>query len=173
MSCVSKTRAGCGAQGRVSAISVTGGVSSNRRLREAFQETCGRLGLAVFFPLPDLRTDNAAMVAAAGAARLDGGEVSGLDLNAVPTAPLESVQMSPQTFVIKVSPKAPQKRLILTAAEVLRRGGLVAFPTETVYGLGADASECRRREADIRGQGPAAGQPHNRAHRFRGGPEAL
>jgi L-threonylcarbamoyladenylate synthase len=47
--------------------------------------------------------------------------------------------MSPQTFVIKVSPKLPQKRLILTAAEVLRRGGLVAFPTETVYGLGADA----------------------------------
>jgi L-threonylcarbamoyladenylate synthase len=47
--------------------------------------------------------------------------------------------MSPHTFVIKVSPKAPQKRLILTAAEVLRRGGLVAFPTETVYGLGADA----------------------------------
>jgi L-threonylcarbamoyladenylate synthase len=26
------------------------------------------------------------------------------------------------------------------AAEVLKRGGLVAFPTETVYGLGADAS---------------------------------
>jgi L-threonylcarbamoyladenylate synthase len=47
--------------------------------------------------------------------------------------------MSPQTFVIKVSPKAPQKRFILAAAEVLIRGGLVAFPTETVYGLGADA----------------------------------
>jgi L-threonylcarbamoyladenylate synthase len=26
------------------------------------------------------------------------------------------------------------------AAEILRRGGLVAFPTETVYGLGADAA---------------------------------
>ncbi|MEI6723337.1 MAG: Sua5/YciO/YrdC/YwlC family protein, partial [Betaproteobacteria bacterium] len=26
------------------------------------------------------------------------------------------------------------------AAAILRRGGLVAFPTETVYGLGADAS---------------------------------
>ena len=25
------------------------------------------------------------------------------------------------------------------AAEIIRRGGLVAFPTETVYGLGADA----------------------------------
>lgn len=29
---------------------------------------------------------------------------------------------------------------IAAAAEVLRRGGLVAFPTETVYGLGADAT---------------------------------
>src|SRR6266508_298753 len=28
---------------------------------------------------------------------------------------------------------------IARAAETLRRGGLVAFPTETVYGLGADA----------------------------------
>jgi L-threonylcarbamoyladenylate synthase len=27
------------------------------------------------------------------------------------------------------------------AAEILRRGGLVAFPTETVYGLGADATD--------------------------------
>jgi L-threonylcarbamoyladenylate synthase len=29
------------------------------------------------------------------------------------------------------------------AAEILRRGGLVAFPTETVYGLGADASSAQ------------------------------
>src|SRR5476649_1028727 len=29
---------------------------------------------------------------------------------------------------------------IRRAAEILRAGGLVAFPTETVYGLGADAS---------------------------------
>ena len=29
---------------------------------------------------------------------------------------------------------------IARAAAVLRAGGLVAFPTETVYGLGADAS---------------------------------
>ena len=28
---------------------------------------------------------------------------------------------------------------IATAADLLRAGGLVAFPTETVYGLGADA----------------------------------
>ena len=30
-------------------------------------------------------------------------------------------------------------RDIVSAVEILRRGGLVAFPTETVYGLGADA----------------------------------
>jgi len=29
------------------------------------------------------------------------------------------------------------------AVEILRRGGLVAFPTETVYGLGADATNAR------------------------------
>lgn len=33
------------------------------------------------------------------------------------------------------------KRQILRAAEILKSGGLVAFPTETVYGLGADADQ--------------------------------
>jgi L-threonylcarbamoyladenylate synthase len=33
----------------------------------------------------------------------------------------------------------PEPPDITAAAEVLKRGGLVAFPTETVYGLGADA----------------------------------
>jgi L-threonylcarbamoyladenylate synthase len=35
---------------------------------------------------------------------------------------------------------APQSVPIRDAVAILRRGGLVAFPTETVYGLGADAS---------------------------------
>src|SRR5690349_5796968 len=30
---------------------------------------------------------------------------------------------------------------VRTAARILREGGLVAFPTETVYGLGADATQ--------------------------------
>ncbi len=41
--------------------------------------------------------------------------------------------------VLKVSPDAPDPAAIGDAAAVLREGGLVAFPTETVYGLGADA----------------------------------
>lgn len=40
---------------------------------------------------------------------------------------------------IKVNPTNPEPALIAQAAEILRRGGLVAFPTETVYGLGANA----------------------------------
>ena len=33
----------------------------------------------------------------------------------------------------------PTKDNIELAAKIIRDGGLVAFPTETVYGLGADA----------------------------------
>ncbi len=43
------------------------------------------------------------------------------------------------TEVLAVNPDAPEPEVIARAAEVLRRGGLVAFPTETVYGLGAAA----------------------------------
>jgi len=41
--------------------------------------------------------------------------------------------------VITVDPSSPEQPAIERAAEILRRGGLVAFPTETVYGLGANA----------------------------------
>jgi L-threonylcarbamoyladenylate synthase len=44
-----------------------------------------------------------------------------------------------QTDVLPVDPECPATDTIARAAAVLRRGGLVAFPTETVYGLGADA----------------------------------
>jgi L-threonylcarbamoyladenylate synthase len=41
--------------------------------------------------------------------------------------------------ILVVDPNSPDAALIDRAAEVLRRGRLVAFPTETVYGLGANA----------------------------------
>ncbi len=44
-----------------------------------------------------------------------------------------------QTIVVKVDPVNPDDSALLPAAELLRAGQLVAFPTETVYGLGADA----------------------------------
>ena len=42
------------------------------------------------------------------------------------------------TRLLKVSPENPNPASIAEAASVLRAGGLVAFPTETVYGLAAD-----------------------------------
>ncbi len=44
-----------------------------------------------------------------------------------------------QTLVIKVDSQQPNIRKVQVAASIIREGGLVAFPTETVYGLGADA----------------------------------
>src|SRR6266508_524107 len=43
------------------------------------------------------------------------------------------------TKTIIVNPVSPEPAAIHEAASVIRRGGLVAFPTETVYGLGANA----------------------------------
>lgn len=43
------------------------------------------------------------------------------------------------TTVWAVDPASPDPAAVAAAAAVLRAGGLVAFPTETVYGLGADA----------------------------------
>lgn len=41
--------------------------------------------------------------------------------------------------MIRVDPNAPEGAVLTRAANILRSGGLVAFPTETVYGLGANA----------------------------------
>lgn len=43
------------------------------------------------------------------------------------------------TDVLTLDPRSPDAAGIARAAAVLRAGGLVAFPTETVYGLGAHA----------------------------------
>jgi L-threonylcarbamoyladenylate synthase len=42
-------------------------------------------------------------------------------------------------LILHVSPESPEPEVLERAAGVIHAGGLVAFPTETVYGLGADA----------------------------------
>ena len=51
----------------------------------------------------------------------------------------EQAAASLRTEYARVDPEAPDAAVIARAGEILRRGGLVAFPTETVYGLGGDA----------------------------------
>ena len=67
---------------------VAGGVSANRRLRGALEaaaaERCGRL----YCPRLAFCTDNGAMIALAGALRLEAGERTGLDVTIRPRWPL-------------------------------------------------------------------------------------
>jgi len=44
-----------------------------------------------------------------------------------------------KTMLLKVDSQEPEAEKIRIAADFIKKGGLVAFPTETVYGLGADA----------------------------------
>lgn len=46
-----------------------------------------------------------------------------------------------KTKIIKINSDSPEPAAINEAVGVLRRGGLVAFPTETVYGLGANRND--------------------------------
>jgi L-threonylcarbamoyladenylate synthase len=59
------------------------------------------------------------------------------------------------TRVLQVSALAPEPEVIEQAAAVIRAAGLVAFPTETVYGLGADGLN----EAAVRRIFAAKGRP--------------
>ena len=60
-----------------------------------------------------------------------------------------------ETIIRRVDPVAPDAEAIRLAASFLQKGGLVAFPTETVYGLGADAMN----EAACAGIYAAKGRP--------------
>ncbi|MDX2075538.1 MAG: L-threonylcarbamoyladenylate synthase [bacterium] len=50
---------------------------------------------------------------------------------------------SAKTRILPVDPQHPEEANIQIAAQTIRAGGLVAFPTETVYGLGANALDAQ------------------------------
>lgn len=41
-------------------------------------------------------------------------------------------------MLLKIHPETPGARQVLMATEILKKGGLLIFPTDTVYGLGCD-----------------------------------
>jgi N6-L-threonylcarbamoyladenine synthase len=56
------------------ALVVAGGVGANRALRDRLDTAAARNGVRVFYPRIEFCTDNAAMIAVAGMARLNAGE---------------------------------------------------------------------------------------------------
>jgi tRNA N6-adenosine threonylcarbamoyltransferase len=73
------------------ALVVSGGVSANRYLRDRMVEAVGRQGARVFFPRVEFSTDNAAMIAVAGLARIEAGQLESLAIKAQARWPLESL----------------------------------------------------------------------------------
>lgn len=59
-----------------------------------------------------------------------------------------------ETKILKIDKNQINNEVIAEAGEVLKNGGLVAFPTETVYGLGADAlqEEAARKTYEAKGR---------------------
>ena len=63
------------------------------------------------------------------------------------------------TAIIELNSQHPDPALIQKAASTIRAGGLVAFPTETVYGLGADAMNERAIRRIFEAKGRPADNP--------------
>ncbi len=83
---------------RPKTLIVAGGVACNGALRDASRQTAERLGAPVYFPSPNLSTDNAAMIAAAGTVKLQAGERAGLDLNADVTLRLQNIDLEDEAL---------------------------------------------------------------------------
>lgn len=64
-----------------------------------------------------------------------------------------------KTLLIKVDPENPSADDLSTAAEILKRGGTVVFPTETVYGLGGDATHSESTEKIYAAKGRPSDNP--------------
>ena len=71
---------------------VAGGVGANRRLREALAQKAAAEGFEVFYPPLDLCTDNGAMIAFAGAQRLEAGVTGSRGFSVRPRWELEELR---------------------------------------------------------------------------------
>ena len=74
------------------ALVVAGGVGANRSLRERMAAAVAQQGVQVFYPRTEFCTDNAAMIAVAGMARLKAGEHEGPAIRARATWSLSELK---------------------------------------------------------------------------------
>lgn len=63
-------------------------------------------------------------------------------------------------MLIRIHPTDPQPRLIQQVAETLRKGGIIIYPTDTIYGLGCDITQHKavERICQIKNIKPATAQ---------------
>lgn len=71
----------------------------------------------------------------------------------------EGIFLQKNTKLITVDALEPEKEKIVLAAEILKSGGVVAFPTETVYGLGANGLDGQAVEKIFRAKGRPSDNP--------------
>lgn len=69
-------------------IVLAGGVSANTYIREKFDELAANKKLDIYYPELNLCTDNGAMIASAGYYEFIAGNISNLELNAIPNLTL-------------------------------------------------------------------------------------
>ena len=67
--------------------------------------------------------------------------------------------MRTEIFVIDPLNIENQENDLKNAAEIIKRGGLVAFPTETVYGLGGDGTNPKAAESIYAAKGRPSDNP--------------
>lgn len=71
---------------------IAGGVSANQRLRESLEAMTAAQRSEVYYARPEYCTDNGAMIALAGALRLQAGHIEPLAVNVKPRWPLEELE---------------------------------------------------------------------------------
>jgi N6-L-threonylcarbamoyladenine synthase len=76
----------------LAALVVSGGVSANRCLRSRLDAAAAKQGVRVYYPRLEFCTDNAAMIAVAGHARLSAGEHDSAGIRARAQWPLDSLR---------------------------------------------------------------------------------
>ena len=70
-------------------LAVAGGVAANGRLRQLVNDGAQKLGAKVYLPELKFCGDNGAMIAAQGYYQYIAGHTAGLELNGLPTLPID------------------------------------------------------------------------------------
>lgn len=74
------------------------------------------------------------------------------------TGPLDRSKATRVAMRLTINARHPEPRKIAQAVDTMQRGGVIAYPTDTVYGLGCDITNKRALEAIYRMKRMDAGQ---------------